>query len=246
MNKDKSVHVATGVWYELSFGHTAYRHFPCNMQYDIFRTNNHKYISALESCEPITERNWGAGYNKLNGAKPRTIKELIDLAQNVCADFLASAEYFAETNLPMISMSMERLITGATCYQGRTGHMEIDYGNDNKYDFIYSGVNSLVTPSNISDILGKQIKHIHVIERGAISWDQQSKLDPNASLYVYNYDKYEAGGVYVKVLHPDTEIVNKNLCLIGPKQTKRIPSQMAEFFKQKTAPIMRSAQSRNR
>jgi hypothetical protein len=81
---------------------------------------------------------------------------------------------------------------------------------------------------------------------GAIQWNQESKLDPNTSLYVLNYDMYEPGSVYVEVMDPNIKIVNKNLCLINPEQTRHIPSKMAELFRQKTAPIRYHTQSRNR
>lgn len=252
MNNDKSVHVATGVWYELSFGHTRYHHFPCHMQYEQDRTGHTRYISALESCEPIDSK-WGAGYHTLNGAHPRSTKELIELTKNVCTYFLAYAEWFAKIDakdivLPMVSISMKRLVTGRTCFQGEQESMNVNNRYAGHYHFIYSKANCIVTPSNISDVLGKKIEHIHVVDSlGIISWDQKSELDPNTSLYVYNYDKYDTdGGVYVKKLNPDTEIVNANLCLISPKQTKHIPAKMSELFRQKTAPIVRSAQSRNR
>lgn len=251
MNNEKSVHVATGVWYEISFNHKKYHHFPCHMQYDRYSTGDTKYISALESCEPVTKGCWGADYDKLNGAKPRSTRELIDLTKNVCADFLGVAKRFAEIgakeiSLPMVSITMQRLIDGATCYQGNKGGMNIEQDYDQGvYKFIYSNVNYIVTPSNISDALGKKIEHIHVVRDG-ILWNQQSKLDPNTPLYVYNYNKYDTEfyGVYVKILNPDTEVVNKNLCLISPERTGHIPPQMAELFRQKTAPIRYRAQSR--
>ncbi len=254
MNTDNKVHVATGVWYSLSFGHTRYHHFPCHIQYERYRIGGHNYISALEGCKPISHDEWGADYDILNGAKPRSTRELIDLTKQVCNAFLNRAEYFAENeaqsiSLPMISISMERLVTGATCYQGYKDHMNVKQ-NDTKetYSFIYSKANRIVTPSNISDVLKKKIEHIHVITCDGISWDQQSKIDPNALLYVYNYDKYDnKGGVYVKILPPDTEVVNEKLCLINPETTGHIPSRMAELFRQKTAPIaVRNPQSKNR
>lgn len=144
-------------------------------------------------------------------------------------------------------MSMKRLIAGAIFYQGNKEHMNIDQNYYNEYKFIYSRLNTPVTPSNISKALKKKIKHIHVVDDfGVISWNQESELNPNTPLYVYNYDKYEQGSVYAKILSPDTEIVNKNLHLISPKKTGHMPSQMAELFKQKTAPIRYISQSKIR
>lgn len=249
MNNKESVHVATGVWYNISFVHKRYHHFPCHMQFNRYHIGHDKYISALEGCEPV-DSTWGASYATLNGAKPRTTKELIDLTKNVCADFLACAEQFVKIysciSLPMISMSMQRLVTGCTCYQGREDDMNID-NDDSEYNFIYNKANCLVTPSNISDVLRKKIEHIHVIDSlGGISWNQQSKLDSSTSLYVCNYDDYETGSVYVEILEPDTDVVNKNLCLISPKKTGHIPSKMAELFRQKIAPVKYRTQSRIR
>lgn len=248
MNKDKSVHIATGVWYELNFDHKRYHHFPCHIQYRRYQTSGTKFISALQSCEPVSSK-WGADYDTLNGAKPRSIKELTDLTKNVCDDFLSGASIFSKIELPMISISMQKLINGATCYHGNKDYMNIKQDDvQDTYNFIYSKANCIVTPSNISDVLKQKIEHIHVvIDWKGILWNQQSKLDPNASLYVYNYDEYEDGGVYVKILEPDTEVVNKNLCLINPKTTRRMPVQMAELFRQKTASIViDNIQSRNR
>ena len=250
MNTNKKVHVATGVWYKLSFDHKRYHHFPCHMQYDRYTINRTEYISALESCEPITNE-WGADYDTLNGAKPRSTRELINLTKGVCAGFLEDAKWFAEIDakpisLPMVSISMERIINGATCYQGNKDYLSVKQDNEEACHFIYSKANCLVTPSNISDVLKTKIEHIHVIKWDGISWNQQSKLDPNTSLYVYNYDEYEDGSVYVKILDPNTAVVNEKLCLISPEKTRHIPSKMAELFRQKTAPIIYSPQSRNR
>lgn len=252
MNNEKSIHVATGVWYELNFGHTKYHHFPCHMDYERYFTDGTKYISALEGCEPIS-KTWGADYDTLNGARPRSTRQLIDLTRTVCADFLKSAEFFVKNGnkdilLPMVSVYMQRLVNGATCYHGQKGYMHIKQdGYYEGLDFIYSNVNCLVTPSNISDVLKKKIEHIHVIRiMDTILWNQQSKLDPDTPLYVYNRDVYDDdGGVYVRILDSNTQVVNKNLCLISPKTTGHIPSKMAELFRQKTVSTIHNAQSRN-
>jgi len=145
----------------------------------------------------------------------------------------------------MVSMSMQRLLTGRSYYQGKQDHIHINQDYEHAYNFIYSKVNHLVTPSNISDVLGKKIEHIHVVDFvDGILWDQQSKLDPNTPLYIYNYDEYEHGGVYVKKLNPDTDVVNTNLCLINPNVTRHIPSQMADLFRKKTVPIIYRAQKK--
>ncbi len=245
MGNDK-IDIATGVWFNLSYGHTKYHHFPCHMQYEHYCTSGHKYISALESCEPISSNTWGANYDTLNGAKPRLTSELRALTKCVCAGFLKDAGVFANMKLPMISMSMERLITGRTRYQGREEYVGIKQDNYHQsYNFIYSNVKYPVTPLNISEVLGKEIKRIHVVDiLGTILWDQQSELDPNTSLYVYNCDEYEPDSVYVKILEPDIEVVNTNACLIHPESTRHVPAKMAALFRQKTAPIGYHTQSR--
>ena len=239
MNNEKA-HIVTGVWYSLDFCHINYRHFPCSAEREHYRTSSHRYISASESCEPISKNSWGADYATLNGAPTRPTKELINLTKNVCDKFLNDASFFSKIKLPMIEISMTRLISGASCYQGNNGYINFNQDFNNTYDFVYSRINYPVTPSNISDVLGKKIKNINVVESWPeILWEQQSKLDPNTPLYVCNCDEYDdEGGVYVKILDPNTDIVNKNLCLVHPSKTKHIPSQMAELFRNKTAPVV--------
>jgi len=243
MNNEKA-HIVTGVWYKLDFCHIKYRHFPCSIEREHYRTGSHRYISACESCVPISRDSWGADYDTLNGASTRSTKELINLTKSVCDTFLNDASFFANIKLPMIKVSVNRLISGASCYQGCSGYINFNHDFDNTYDFVYSRINYPVTPSNISDVLGKKVKNINVVKSWPeILWDQQSNLDPNTPLYVCNCDEYDnEGGVYVKILDSNTDVVNTNLCLVHPSKTGHIPSLMAELFRKKTAPVAYHAQ----
>ena len=112
MNGARGVHVVTGVWYSLDFCHTVYHHLPYSIERSRYNTSSHRYISALESCEPISKDGWGADYDILNGATPRSTRELINLTKTVCDEFIQQANFFAKIKVPMIWVSMQRLIDG--------------------------------------------------------------------------------------------------------------------------------------
>lgn len=186
-----------------------------------------------------------------NENKQKTTRELIKSVQDFCrtlhdiSDEYSHVPYSRPTyKIRMTRNAMVFLHDNDLGGVSFTNRIKLTAANNGIFDFIYSRSNKLIYESNIREILGQNIQHIHVrqtsgnwygyVAHNQESNDRVSNIKPDTPLYVYKFNDQEA---FVEEIPNGTIIVNDNICQIYPEITKHIPAYMSYLFKNKTEPV---------
>lgn len=198
---------------------------------------------------------YDCGYLTGNEKKQKTTRELIELVQVFCRTLNdLKNDYTANPyHRPTYKIVMTRNAIVYMCDKEIGGHLpgtnviNLDATIKAKFNFIYNRSGKLIYESNIREVLGQDLQHIHVRHNSGISYglvehnQEKNKygktyIDPYQPLYVYDYNDKEA---YVEKIPNDTIVVNDKLCQIYPEVTGHIPTYMSLLFQKKIEPLKR-------
>lgn len=212
-----------------------------------------KIIPAAQGFDDI----YSCSYITNNEEILKRNKELIKIIKGFCDTLWDLNDDFSRVSYrrPTFKIKMLRNALVYMCDSELGGHLpgtniiKMDATTNAGFNFIYNGANELIYESNIREILGQDLQHIHVrhnsgISYGLVEHNQEenkygkSNIDPNQPLYVYDYNDKEA---YVEKIPKDTIVVNDKLCQIYPNVTGHIPTAMSLLFQKKRESLKRGS-----